>query len=136
MARSGAAEWIAETAFAPWVHDPWVFLAGVVVLTLVLTEAISNTAVVAVLMPLALPLGQAMGISGYAVALAVAVPAGLTFMLPMGTPATALAIGTGRVGVWDTVRIGIFLMASAWAAFMLTARYVWPLLGIEFDTPG
>ena len=49
----------------------------------------------AIMIPLALSVGRPSGLDPVAVALSIALPAGLIFALPAGTPSTALIFGSG-----------------------------------------
>ena len=95
-----------------------------------LTEAISNSAAVAIMLPMAIPLGSAAGFGPVLIALAVGIVSGFAFMLPMGTPANAMVFGAGYVDPRLMARYGIMMSASALVLFLLTARFWWPLAGI------
>ena len=61
----------------------------------------------------------------------VAVPAGLGFTLPIGTPANAIAYSSGYLSIRDMMVPGAILAVSSWVVFNLVAWYYWPLLGIH-----
>jgi sodium-dependent dicarboxylate transporter 2/3/5 len=63
-------------------------------------------------------------------ALAVAVPAGLGFTMPIGTPANAIAYSSGYLRMRDMMLPGAILAFSSWVVFNLVANFYWPLLGI------
>ena len=98
-------------------------------LTLLLTECISNAAVIAFMFPVAMGLGTARGMDPEVVTFAIAFPAGLAFMFPMGTPATAIAYSSGFFRPTDLIRPGFVLMLISWTLFVLTAFFWWPWLG-------
>jgi sodium-dependent dicarboxylate transporter 2/3/5 len=91
----------------------------------------SNSAVVALLMPVALAVASDFGIEARVMALVVAVPAGLAFALPIGTPANAIAYSSGYLKMRDIAVPGAILSVSSWVVFNLVARLYWPLLGID-----
>jgi len=66
---------------------------------------------------------------------AVALPAGLAFTLPVGTPGNAIAYSSGYLRLRDMLGPGFILVAIAWAAFNLVARYYWPLIGLTVGAP-
>jgi sodium-dependent dicarboxylate transporter 2/3/5 len=132
MLRTGASEWLAHLLLdiMPTSNPIWLLTAmGFVCLWL--TEAISNAAVVALFMPPVLGIAQATGIDPRLVALFVAIPCGYAMVLPMGTPAMALAFSGGFLRQRDTVRLGALLKMVALALFVLFALTVWPMLGLE-----
>ena len=60
----------------------------------------------------------------------VAVPAGLAFALPMGTPANAIAYSAGYYRLRDSFLAGAILKIVALLLFMLVVKVYWPLIGI------
>src|ERR1043165_10142997 len=102
---------------------------------IVLTEAMSHSAVVALLMPVALGIATQFGIDPRIMAPVVALPSGLAFTLPVGTPGNAIAYSSGYLRLRDMLVPGFLLVAIAWVAFNLTALYYWPLVGIVVARP-
>lgn len=131
MASTGAAEWVARQALGTGRVGPVALIAGLALLSKVLTEGISNTAVVALLLPLALTLGDQAGIPLEIIVFAVAVPAGLAFCLPMGTPATAIALASGYLRVRHIFIPGLVLSVISFFLFMAAVVWYFPLLGLE-----
>jgi sodium-dependent dicarboxylate transporter 2/3/5 len=128
--RSGAAGWIAGVTVAQWAHSPIAVIAIISAFGILLTEAMSHSAVVALLMPVSLGIAQQFGIDPRVMAPAVALPAGLAFTLPVGTPGNAIAYSSGYLRLRDMLGPGSILVVVAWAAFNLVAIYYWPLIGI------
>ncbi len=62
--------------------------------------------------------------------LAIALPAGLAYCLPMGTPATAIVYASGFLKSRDMIVPGVVIMAipgcCSWCRY-----FVWPLLGLK-----
>jgi len=63
--------------------------------------------------------------------LAIALPAGLAYCLPMGTPATAIAYASGYLQSRDIIVSGAVIMAISWLLFMASVVFVWPLIGLK-----
>ncbi len=129
LEKSGAAAWLA-TSFWPEAATGWLLLIGLAVLTLLLTESISNTAAVAIILPIALAMAGTGHVDPVLVALGVGIVSGFAFMLPMGTPANAMVFGTGYVTLGRMIRLGMILMASAILLFTMVTRWWWPHLNI------
>ena len=129
LQKTGAADWLATQLWPDGVSG-LALLAVLALLTLLLTEAISNSAAVAIMLPVAIPFGSASGFDPVLIALSVGIVSGFAFMLPMGTPANAMVFGSGYVDLRTMVRYGGMMMASALLLFVLTARFWWPLAGI------
>ncbi len=130
--RTGAAHWLAEQALGSVVPNPLLLLAGLALLSLFLTEGVSNAATVAILMPVALSAGKSAGVDLRAVTLAIAVPAGLAFMLPTSTPAMALAYSTAILRPSECVKVGLVFKVLAWVGVVAVMGLVWPVLGMRF----
>jgi sodium-dependent dicarboxylate transporter 2/3/5 len=128
--RSGAATWIASVTVSRWATRPVEVIAIISAIGIVLTEAMSHSAVVALLMPVALGIATQYGIDPRIMAPAVALPAGLAFTLPVGTPGNAIAYSSGYMRLRDMLVPGAILVVIAWIAFNLTAIYYWPLIGL------
>ncbi|HJQ85383.1 MAG TPA: DASS family sodium-coupled anion symporter [Candidatus Binatia bacterium] len=133
--RSGAAAWMASALVQRSGTSPMALIALISGLGIVLTEAMSNSAVVALLLPVAFGIAQQFGIDPRIMAPAVALPAGLGFTLPVGTPANAIAYSSGYLRMRDMLIPGALLSVSAWLTFNLVVTYYWPLLGLTATAP-
>ena len=130
---TGAAAWLAA-AFIPAGLSGLALLAILALVTLLMTEAVSNAAAVAILLPVAISAGISAGFDPITVALAVGIVAGFAFMLPMGTPPNAMVFGTGYVQSAVMLRYGAILSVSALLLFVLVAWLWWPAVGIQMGT--
>jgi len=133
LSVSGAGAWLATQIFPQGLTGLSLIIV-LVVATLLLTEGVSNAAAVAILLPIAIPVGLAAGIDPLTVALAVGIIAGFAFMLPMGTPPNAMIYGTGFVQRLAMMRFGAVLSVSALVLFVVLVRTWWPMIG--FATGG
>jgi sodium-dependent dicarboxylate transporter 2/3/5 len=131
---SGAALWLSQRTISSWAETGPGAVAVISALSIILTEAMSNSAVVALLMPVTLGVAADFAIEPRVMALVVAVPAGLGFTLPIGTPANAIAYSSGYLRTRDMVIPGLILAFSSWLVFNLAANYYWPLLGIQLTS--
>jgi solute carrier family 13 (sodium-dependent dicarboxylate transporter), member 2/3/5 len=130
LARTGAALWLSQHTISHWAESAYGAIAIISALALILTEAMSNAAVVAMMMPITLGVAQDFAMEPRVMALVVAVPAGLSFALPIGTPANAIAYASGYVTMRDMLIPGIILNVLSWLTVLLVARVYWPWLGI------
>jgi sodium-dependent dicarboxylate transporter 2/3/5 len=133
---SGAADWLSKNSISRWSSDGPIAVAIISGLSIVLTEAMSNSAVVAMLMPVTLGVAKDFAMDPRVMALVVAVPAGLGFTMPIGTPANAIAYSSGYLSMRDMMVPGAILAVSSWAVFNLVARFWWPLLGLSLGAGG
>jgi sodium-dependent dicarboxylate transporter 2/3/5 len=130
MDRSGAATWLASGLLSRWGSSPPVVVGLLSAISMLLTEAMSNSAVVALLLPVALGISERFGIDARAMAPVIAVPAGLSFTLPVRTPGNAIAYSSGYLRLRDVIVPGLVMVVVAWVSFQLVANYYWPLIGI------
>ena len=129
MSESGAALWLAKHAFEGTAHSPTIFLLLVAILSTVLTNFMSNSAVIAVLLPPALSMSDTYGISPSMVAMTVILTSNFAFMLPIGTPASAVAYSSRFISIGEMVRTGSLLSLLGVFAFATLLFFYWPLLG-------
>ena len=128
MSQSGAALWLAKHAFEG-TASPIIFLLLVAILSTVLTNFMSNSAVIAVLLPPALSMSDTYGISPSMVAMTVILTSNFAFMLPIGTPASAVAYSSRFISIGEMVRTGSVLSLLGMVAFATLLFFYWPLLG-------
>lgn len=129
--RSGAATWLADQTIALWANGPVTVILLIAAAAVFLTEVMSNSAAVAILMPLSIAVAGQFDVSPRLVAPLVAVPAGLSFMLPIGTPANAMAFSSGYLRIRDLAIPGFILNVAGLLIFNLLIWFYWPLLGVH-----
>ncbi len=104
-----------------------VVIYSVYLMTSVLTEMISNNAVAVVVTPIAIGLGQAMGIDPRPLVVAVMVAASASFATPIGYQTNTLVYGPGGYRFTDFLRIGVPLNLSIGLLASLIIPLIWPL---------
>jgi len=131
MGKTGAAHWLVDATHLGAIKSPFILIMMISLVAIFLTEAISNTAVVALMMPITIGIAIDYSIDPVITTLAVTVPSGLAFILPMGTPAVAIAYSSGFIRTRDTMVSGLILKISAWIFFNIFAYFYWPIIGIR-----
>lgn len=129
--RTGAGEWLVQQYVLPYVSSPFTLVVAFGLLSIVLTEAISNSAVVAVLMPIALSLAPTYGIDPRGMVYLIGAGSGLAFMLPMSTPAVAIAFSSGYYRIRQIVLPAMLLHLVSLAVMLLAAWLWWPRWGVK-----
>ncbi|MFP3952570.1 MAG: SLC13 family permease [Candidatus Acetothermia bacterium] len=131
---------IQVTELAGWIagkldwftHLPLLLFMGLTVLLMVsLTELTSNTGTAAMMLPVLVPLANAMGVDFLALALPAIFAVSGAFMLPVATPPNAIVFGTGHVTIPQMVKNGVGL--NVIALVMMTAfgyLVLRPLIGL------
>jgi solute carrier family 13 (sodium-dependent dicarboxylate transporter), member 2/3/5 len=131
MHHTGAGEWLVNSYILPLIDSPFTLFTVLAVLSILLTEAISNSAVVAVLMPIALTLAPSYGMDPKGLVLLVAAGSGLAFALPMASPTLAITFSSGYYRLREIILPALMMHAIAVGAMLLTARFWWPLFGVK-----
>lgn len=123
MITSGAAGQISGALFslnnfAPTIVLPLVF--GMI--SLILTNFISNSATGAMLIPIAIETSRLLGITPVPIVMAVALSAIIAFITPVGVPSTALVYSTGRLSKSELTKAGV---AIALPTLIVSLLAVW-----------
>jgi sodium-dependent dicarboxylate transporter 2/3/5 len=85
------------------------------------TMVASNTASAAILIPLMLPLADNLGLDIKSMAMLIAIGVSLDFMMPVGTPPSAIAYSTGVVNVRQMIKNGF--LVNLGTGFILVLLY-------------
>ena len=125
MQVSGASAFMADALVNAVQGAPalWVLL-GVIAFVVFLTELVSNTASAALMIPIFMGVGPALGLSGPLLAAAIAVSASCAFMLPVATPPNAMVFATQLVPQATMMRCGLVLNFVCIGAIALVAEGV------------
>ncbi len=126
---SGATGWLINTLMPAGDIAPWWTLATTAVATAGMTELVSNSAVIALVMPVVLPVAEQVSLDPRVFAWAAPISAGLAFVLPTSTPALAMVFGTGHLRIRHALP-GVIITVFSLIAFLLAAHFVWPLIGL------
>jgi len=131
MAESGAALWLAKHIFEGAIESASVFLLAIAVCSTLLTTFMSNSAVIAILLPPAISLCPAYGISPALAAMTVVLPSNFAFILPIATPASALAYSSRYISLGEMIRAGSLLALFGMAGYLFLLLVFWPLVGFN-----
>ncbi|WP_371153519.1 SLC13 family permease [Jannaschia sp. 2305UL9-9] len=128
LESSGAVEMIV-TAIAPLLADlpPWGLVLAVFLLTSTLTEVVSNNAVAVVVTPVAIALGQSLGVDPRGLVVAVMVGASCAFSTPIGYQTNMLVYGPGGYRFTDFAKVGIGMNVLVACVSAALIPVIWPL---------
>jgi len=107
----------------------WTLVAAGIVLSILVSEAASNTASATVMVPVMIAVAQSAGVNPVPVALATCLACSFGFLLPVSTGPNALAYGTGQVTIPDMIRRGFALDLVGAITLFLIFRLLAPFLG-------
>jgi di/tricarboxylate transporter len=125
--QSGAALLVAESVLGS-VGDfgPRAMMAGLFVLTVLVTQVMPSAAVVVLISPIALSAAASSGISPYTLMMTIAMAASASFASPVAHPAHLLVMGPGGYRFGDYVRVGGPLTLVAFIVVMVLVPLIWP----------
>ena len=131
MEKTGAAAWLAQNVVygveqvVSESARPFTILATVYLITLILTEILSNNAVAALMIPITLGIANEAGLQAQPFVIAVAVAASAAFATPIGYQTNMYVYGVGGYKFRDFLRIGLPLNVICFAVAMIVIPRVW-----------
>jgi di/tricarboxylate transporter len=125
MRESGAADWLAD-GIQSVSESPRFVLAGFILLTIFLTQTMSNAAAALVVLPVAMQTAGTLGVSGQTFAIAVMLGASSSFIAPF-EPACILVSGPGKYRFTDYLRAGLGLTLLVGFLVWLMVPILWGL---------
>jgi di/tricarboxylate transporter len=132
MEATGTARWLAEglVHIAGQVvspeHMPLLLLWMLFMMTVCLTEVLSNNATALIIIPIVLTLASEIGVSPRPFIIAVTVAASTAFALPMGYQTHMMVYGPGGYKFGDFLKVGIPLNIICWIISCLLIPLIWP----------
>lgn len=107
LESTGAAKMIAELAISTAGGSPWMTLAIIYFVTLVVTELITNNAAAALMLPFSLATAQSLEVSYLPFVIAVMMAASAGFATPIGYQTNLMVYGPGGYKFTDYLKIGV-----------------------------
>lgn len=123
---SGVADIIASLALQSPFSGPWVVLGIVYLVTLLLTEIVTNNAAAALMFPICLSLAESLGVSPMPFMMVLMVAASCGFATPLGYQTHLMVMGPGGYRFTDFLRIGIPLDIVVGIVAVAVAPLVYP----------
>ncbi|HEX3102151.1 MAG TPA: SLC13 family permease, partial [Pyrinomonadaceae bacterium] len=102
-------------------------LAGMFIVTVLLTQAVNGAVVVAVIAPVAISVAQQANINPRSLAMGVALAASMAFMTPLGHPVNVLVMSPGGYNFRNYVKVGLPLSIILFIAIMILLPLYWTL---------
>ena len=127
MEKTGAAQWLAHgivVALSPL--GVMAVLAGFFVLTILLTQPMSNAAAALVVLPVAMSAARELGVDERTFAIAIMLAASISFIAPL-EPSCILVYGPGKYRFADFIKIGVGLTLVLIPVVLFLIPVFWPL---------
>jgi len=127
LRETGAAAWIAETLVVPLASaGPLAVLAGLYIVTAVLTESMSNNAAAVILAPIAFSIAGSMDVDPRPFLVAITFAASTSFATPVGYQTNTMIYAPGGYRFADYLRVGGPLNFIFWGLAVALIPILWP----------
>ncbi len=131
MWQTGAASWMAVEWLVLFRGAPWfVFVMGVGVFVLLMTNFIMNVAAIAICLPVALVIAGYLGVAPEVIFYTSLVAAGMPFLLLIGAAPNAIAYGSNQFTSGEFFKAGVPASLLLLVVLGLFVWLVWPLMGM------
>lgn len=133
LTRAGTLKFLSRNLIGFIGQNSWIVMIAFLILVVVISNLMSNSAATAVVLPVALStilspeIGA--GYSGSLVAYLIAMGSAMVFILPIGTPSAAIVYSSGYVDIKDLVKAGSVLTVMCVIAFITVGLGWWKVLG-------
>ena len=125
--HTGAAQSLADSLlFVTGGGSPYLAMIAVILLTVGLTQMMSNAACVVLVAPIAIRMAEGLGVEPHGFAMAVAIAASTAFLTPVGHQANMLVYGVGNYRFNDFIKVGGPLALLVVITALLIVPVVWP----------
>lgn len=134
--QTGAANWLAVHWLVMFKTAPWlVFVLGIAFLVMIMTNFIMNVAAIAIILPIALVVGQYLGVAPEVIFYACLVTAGMPFLLLIGAAPNAIAYESRQFTSGEFFIAGIPMSILLMVVLGLFVWFIWPLMGMPVSLP-
>ena len=128
MEETGTARLLAEQIIlltGSW--GPVAVLAGIFLLTALLTEVISNAAATVLMVPIAIDAALSLGVAPQAYVMATVLAASTSFLMPIGHQVNIIIYGPGGYKFSDYTRVGVGLNLIMLLLVITVLPRIWPI---------
>ena len=126
MEKTGADQYLADFIVrGTGQYGPTAVLAGFFIMTVALTQPMSNQAAALVMLPISIKTALALGLNPRTFAITVTYAASCSFLTPL-EPACVLVYTPGRYRFWDFMKVGSILTLAVFAVVIWLVPKFWP----------
>jgi len=136
LTETGVTQWLSRELHI--IHDVpvWLVVSVVVVLIVVVSEMMSNSATITAFLPILAGLAGGLGIHPFLIMIPATLAASCAFMMPGASPPNAIAFASGGLSVKDMVRTGLWLNLICGIGILLAAFHLIPaIMGFNAYVP-
>ena len=129
--QTGAADWLAVKWLVLFHDTHWfVFIMGISVFVMIMTNLIMNVAAITIILPVALVLGSYLGVAPELITFASLVTAGMPFLFLIGAAPNAIAYTSKQFTTGEFFTAGIPASIILIIVLSFFMYFVWPLMGM------
>jgi di/tricarboxylate transporter len=131
MENTKTAEWLAQVfvgAVRSVASPEWLLpmsLSMIILLTIVLTEVLSNNATALMMLPIVVKLAEELSCNPLPFVIGICIGASTAFMLPMGYQTHMMVYGPGGYKFSDFLRIGLPMNIISWLLASTIIPFIW-----------
>ena len=127
MENTGTAQYLADLLLGVLGdYGPLGLLAGIYLLSALITQPMSNAAAVVLMVPIAVDTALGLDANILTFTMAVVIGAATSFLSPVGHKANVLVFGPGGYRFFDYTRVGILLTIALFIVSMIFLPVFWP----------
>ncbi len=127
MENTGTARYLADLLLSTLGdYGPYGVLAGIYLLSALITQPMSNAAAIVLMVPIAVDTALGLGVNHLTLTMAVVIGAATSFLTPVGHKANVLVFGPGGYRFFDYTRVGVLLTVLLFIVSMIFLPILWP----------
>jgi len=127
MQTTGTAAFLANQMVAlVGDHGPVMTMAGLYLLTMIITQTMSHAAAAVLMAPIAISLATSLGVAPHPYMMAIAIAASSSFGTPIGHQASVLVYAAANYRFFDFTKVGVPLALLVFAVSMVVIPVIWP----------
>lgn len=131
LETTGVAAYFAEFILAVFGKQPHTLIGGVILVTVICSELMTNNAAALILFPIAITGAKLAGYDSteatHTIGVCVAIGASCAYAIPTSYQTHMIVYGPGGYKFTDFLKIGIFMDLIIWSVSTLIIPYIWPL---------
>ena len=131
MVETGAAKWLAYNLLFISGENPIVVILLLILLTALFTNVMSNTAAVAMILPIGAGFAVVLGLGNpLLTSMVIALAGGLAFVFVIATPGNAITYSAGYFSTKDLLRAGLLANSICILVLFVVAVTYWYMIGL------
>jgi len=129
--QTGAAQWLAVSWLGLFDKAPWfLFIMGIALFVLVMTNLIMNVAAIAIVLPVALKMAEYVHVAPEVILYSCLVTAGMPFLLLVGAAPNAIAYNSKMFTPREFFTTGLPASGLLMVVLGLFVWIIWPIMGM------